>query len=200
VAKPKKSKASVRSKSSVGAKGSSPRKVISEAKKKTKKKKGPHTQTFGYLKTRSGGFIAKKGLQAGGEKVRSSKTKIVGKSMKAKAITIDQLDAGAIVTFKYRGPLAHDPAPVVLFLGLHQGRMHGINLRYVPSSLYPRIQQFVTDENIEDEHPKTFYDTKLKAFINANIEPRGVAAYRTYALKSLSNMRIFTISMQEMEY
>lgn len=196
---PKKAKTSIKSKSTVGTKGSSTKKRILEATKR--KKKPPKTQTFGYLRTRTGGFIAKKGLRIGGEKVRSSKTKIVGIGLKPSSISISELDPGAIITFKYRGPLAHDPGPIILLLNASfQGRMHAINLRYVPSSLYPKIQQFVVSENIEDMSPKVFYDTKLKSFLNSIIEPRGISAYRTYGLKGISNIRIFSISMSEMDY
>ncbi len=40
---------------------------------------------------------------------------------------------GEIVTFEYSAPRAKDPSPIVLVVTpLYEGKMHGVNLKYLP--------------------------------------------------------------------
>lgn len=42
-------------------------------------------------------------------------------------------NVGDIVTFNYGSPRAKDPAPIVMVVApLYEGKMHGVNLKYLP--------------------------------------------------------------------
>ena len=163
----------------------------------------PKKQIYGrtYIAGRGPRITEKdKGLQVGGEKVRTLKTGIVGRGLKSKPISIDEIDPGAIITFNYRGTTAHDPKPIILYLGEFKKKVHGLNMKYVPKHLLKNLQEFVIKERIEDEAPKLFYETKLKKFIKNILVNKGIASYRTYLKSGISSPRIYTVSIGEIEY
>lgn len=191
-----KTKSTIKSKSTIRTKT-----VVGEA---VKKPKNP-VQTYGYVRGRKGQkkFEAVKGLQAGGEPVRTYKTQIIGRTWKAKPITIHEIDPGAVITFHYRGPDAHDPQPIVMMLsrGFFKGKLHAINLKYVPKSLLGTIQDYVTNNPpIEDEHPRTYYYNRLKPFLRNVIGSKGISTYRSYSKTGLTNLKIYYISISEGTY
>ncbi len=176
--------------------------VIGEA---TKPKKEQKFQTYAFRRGRAGEkkFERIGGLQAGGEKVRSFKTTIVGRSWKAKPITIHELDPGAIITFHYRGPTAHDPQPIVMMLsrGFYRGKLHAMNLKYVPKHLLKQIQDYViSDPPIEDVHPRTYYYSKIKPFMKNILGGKGISTYRGYNRTGISNLKIYMASIMEAPY
>jgi len=181
--------------------------LISEASKKTKKKairdvKGrfakEQTQTYGYEKYVKGKkFAPVKGLQPGGEKVRSSVTKIFGvKPPKAKAISYHDVDAGDICTFTYRGPMAHDPKPVVLFFSVFEKKLHALNLKYVPPNLIPILSRYVNNNYIQTVHPKTFYDNTMKKWLGSVAIPQDLSLYRAYNIKGVTMFKIYWSSIE----
>ena len=113
------------------------------------------------------------------------------------------MDPGAIITFHYRGVDAHDPQPIVLMLsrGYFRGKMHAINLKYIPSYLLKDIQDFVTnDPPIEGVHPRTYYKTKLKPFMHIVLEGKGISSYRAYNKLGISGLRVYMVSLSEADY
>ena len=129
----------------------------------------------------------------GGEKQRQSQTKLFGADKPVKISTSDlktSVDAGTIIRIRYHGPKAHDPRPIILFLSVWEGRMHGINIKYLEPKHIQTLKNIIYATWPKVQNPKQFYDSILKVALK-NMLKKEISAYRTYAFERIDDIHVY---------
>ena len=118
----------------------------------------------------------------------------------------EDVKPGHIIRFSYSGKNVNDPQPMVLVLHPNwQGKLHGINIDYVPERVLQRLWnlvQITLQGKIETlaklrlpllkadiGNPKAFYQNRLRKFMQKNLGSTNVA-YRTYRRGGVGKIRI----------
>lgn len=127
-------------------------------------------------------------------------------------ITKNQLKAGHIVRFDYRGKNVHERRPLVLILNPQwKSQLHGIALRLLSEKQLLELSRLV-QETISDKmkkvitfgkgknvvtitNPQAFYRRKIKPWLRRLNE----TPYRTYNKKGISNTRIIDYKFKDMD-
>ena len=118
----------------------------------------------------------------------------------------EDVKPGHIIRFSYSGENVSDPKPMVLVLHPNwQGKLHGINIDYVPERVLQRLWnlvQITLQGKIETlaklrlpllkadiGNPYSFYHSRLKGFLKSKLGKTS-DAYRTYTYNGVSGIRI----------